>query len=123
MFFCRLILYLTNFNFCPSSTWENINLIKDVDMGGSTPLHWAAYTNSEELLLYILNLDIFQNERERQKFIDKRDHVAGNIYTENVEGINTFSDIASHSVVKPVEDSETWDKVLSATSSLQPVWT
>ena len=51
-----------------------INLIKDVDMGGSTPLHWAAYSNAEELLLYILNLDIFQNERERQEFIDKRDN-------------------------------------------------
>ena len=48
-----------------------INLIKSVDMGGSTPLHWAAYSNAEELLLYILNLDIFQNEGKDRNLLIK----------------------------------------------------
>ena len=57
-----------------------INLIKDVDKGGSTPLHWAAYSDAEEVLLYILNLDIFQNEREKQEFIDKGDNKGKTAY-------------------------------------------
>ena len=48
-------------------------LIKGEDGGGSTPLHWAAYSNAEDALMYLINLDIFQNENERQEFINKQD--------------------------------------------------
>ena len=47
-------------------------LIKEEDVGGSTPLHWAAYSNSEDVLMYLINLNIFQGN-ERQEFIDKKD--------------------------------------------------
>ena len=50
------------------------SLIKKQDSGGSTPLHWAAYSSAEDVLLYLINLDIFNNENERQNFIDKKDY-------------------------------------------------
>ena len=56
---------------------ENTNLLqlmKSQDTGGSSPLHWAAYSNSEDVLLYLLNLNIFKNEQERQEFIDQKDN-------------------------------------------------
>jgi len=49
-------------------------LIKEEDEGGSTPLHWAAYSNAEDMLMYLINLDIFQNENEKQEYIDKTDN-------------------------------------------------
>ena len=52
---------------------KGLQLIKEQDSGGSTPLHWAAYSNAEDVLLYILNLDIFDNENEKQDYIDKKD--------------------------------------------------
>ena len=52
---------------------NDYKLIKDHDSGGSTPLHWAAYTNSEDVLLYLIKLDIFKNEQEKQKYIDQQD--------------------------------------------------
>ena len=50
-----------------------IDLIKNEDMGGSTALHWAVYSSAEDFLLFLLNLDIFVNDDEKQEFIDKRD--------------------------------------------------
>ncbi len=52
---------------------NDYKLLTEQDSGGSTPLHWAAYSNAEDMLLYLLNLDFFKNEKERQEFIDKRD--------------------------------------------------
>ena len=49
-------------------------LIKGEDKGGSTPIHWAAYSNAEDALMYLINLDIFQNENKRQEFINKQDN-------------------------------------------------
>ena len=48
-------------------------LIKDIDGGGSTPLHWAVYSIAEDLLLYLINLDIFESEEDRKKFINQKD--------------------------------------------------
>ena len=53
---------------------KGFELIKEQDSGGSTPLHWAAYSNAEDVLLYLINLDIFENEEERKAFIDKQDN-------------------------------------------------
>ena len=53
---------------------EGLKLITAQDKAGSTPLHWASYSNAEDVLLYLINLDIFNNERERQDFIDKQDN-------------------------------------------------
>ena len=53
---------------------KGFELIKEHDSGGSTPLHWAAYSNAEDVLLYLINLDIFENEEERKQFIDKQDN-------------------------------------------------
>ena len=50
-----------------------IDLIKNEDKGGSTALHWAVYSSAEDFLLFLLNLDIFVNDDEKQEFIDKRD--------------------------------------------------
>ena len=52
---------------------EGLKLITDQDEGGSTPLHWAAYSNCEDVLLYLINLNIFKSEREKQEYIDKQD--------------------------------------------------
>ena len=49
-------------------------LIKGKDDGGSTPLHWAAYSNSEDVLMYLINLNIFKDENEKQDFIDRQDN-------------------------------------------------
>ena len=49
------------------------SLITEKDFGGSTPLHWAVYSVAEDLLLYLINLDIFQNENERLNFINQLD--------------------------------------------------
>ena len=51
-----------------------LKLFKNEDDHGSTPLHWAAYSGSLETLLYLINLDIFRNENERQEYIDKKDN-------------------------------------------------
>lgn len=51
-----------------------LKLFKNEDDNGSTPLHWAAYSGSLETLLYLINLDIFRNENERQEYIDKKDN-------------------------------------------------
>ena len=52
---------------------NDFSLIKQQDSGGSIPLHWAAYSNAEDVLLYLINLNIFEDENERQQFIDKQD--------------------------------------------------
>ena len=49
-------------------------LIKDKDSGGSTPLHWAVYSIAEDLLLYLINLDIFDSEEDRKNFINQLDN-------------------------------------------------
>ena len=46
---------------------------KEPDEGGSTPLHWASYSSSVEVLLYILNLNMFQSDEEKERFINARD--------------------------------------------------
>ena len=51
----------------------DFQLLKDKDSGGSTPLHWAAYSNAEEALLYLINLNIFKNEKEKLDFINMKD--------------------------------------------------
>ena len=56
---------------------ENDNkykLIKDIDGGGSTSLHWAVYSLAEDFLLYLINLDIFDSEKEKYNFINKLDN-------------------------------------------------
>ena len=53
---------------------NGFELIKEQDSGGSTPLHWAAYSNAEDVLLYLINLDVFENEEERKLFIDQKDN-------------------------------------------------
>ena len=53
---------------------NTFSLLKKQDSGGSTPLHWAAYSSAEDVLLYLINLDIFSNEKERQDFIDTKDY-------------------------------------------------
>ena len=50
------------------------SLITGKDSGGSTPLHWAVYSVAEDLLLYLINLDIFQSENERLDFINQLDN-------------------------------------------------
>ena len=52
----------------------DFQLIKDKDSGGSTPLHWAAYSNAEDALLYLINLNIFKNEKEKLDFINMKDY-------------------------------------------------
>ena len=46
---------------------------KVADNGGSTSLHWASYSSSVEVLLYILNLKIFDDEKDKENFINTRD--------------------------------------------------
>ena len=56
---------------------ENDNkykLIKDIDGGGSTSLHWAVYSLAEDFLLYLINLDIFDSEKEKYNFINQLDN-------------------------------------------------
>ncbi len=54
-------------------TEEDFKLLTEKDKGGSTALHWAAYTSSEDALLFLINLDYFKKEEERKKFIDSQD--------------------------------------------------
>ena len=49
-----------------------IQLIKNPDISGSTPLHWAAFSNSEDILIYLINLDIYKEKSERLEFINKK---------------------------------------------------
>ena len=49
-------------------------LIKAKDGGGSTPLHWSVYSLAEDLLLYLINLDIFDSDEERNIFINQLDN-------------------------------------------------
>ena len=49
-------------------------LITNKDSGGSTSLHWAVYSLSEDLLLYLINLDIFKNIEDKKKFINELDN-------------------------------------------------
>ena len=49
---------------------KGLKLITERDVRGLTPLHYAAYSNAEDALLYLINLDIFRNERERQDYIN-----------------------------------------------------
>lgn len=53
---------------------EGLNLLTEFDKGHSTPLHWASYSNSEDVLLYLINLDIFENENKRREYIDQTDN-------------------------------------------------
>mgnify|MGYP002624426870 FL=1 len=53
---------------------KKFSLITSEDSGGSTPLHWAVYSVAEDLLLYLINLDIFQSEDQRLNFINKPDN-------------------------------------------------
>lgn len=67
--------YLKFKNLEDISEKENLlKLFKNPDIDGSTPLHWAAYSNSILPLLYLINLDIFRNENEKQEFIDKKNN-------------------------------------------------
>jgi palmitoyltransferase len=53
---------------------EDYKLLTEKDKGGSTALHWAAYTSSEDALLFLINLDYFNNDEEKRKnFIDSQD--------------------------------------------------
>ena len=52
---------------------KGFQLMKAQDSGQSTPLHWAAYSSAEDALLYLINLDIFADEKEKQEFIDMQD--------------------------------------------------
>ena len=53
---------------------NKFELIKDTDGGGSSPLHWAVYSFAEDYLLYLINLNIFKSDNERQDFINQKDH-------------------------------------------------
>lgn len=52
---------------------DKYKLIKEKDTGGSTPLHWAVYSLAEDLLLYLINLDIFESKEDKMYFINQRD--------------------------------------------------
>ena len=68
-----MYFYLYKYIFGKPKDEKIIELIKAQDSGGSTPLHWAAYSNAEDVLLYLINLHIFPNENERLAFINQRD--------------------------------------------------
>ena len=68
-----MFFYLKYYVFAEKENLEIKNLIKASDSGGSTPLHWAAYSNAEDILLYLIHLNIFNDENERQEFINKKD--------------------------------------------------
>ena len=53
---------------------NDYSLITEVDSGGSTPLHWAAYSNAEDALLYLINLDFFKTEEEKRNFMNIQDY-------------------------------------------------
>ena len=68
-----MYFYLEYYAFSSKRDLKILNYIKAEDKGGSTPLHWAAYSNAEDILLYLINLNIFPSEVERQEFINKQD--------------------------------------------------
>ena len=68
-----MYFYLKYYFFAKPKDQKIIDLIKAKDSGGSTPLHWAAYSNAEDILLYLINLKIFPNEEERLNFINQTD--------------------------------------------------
>ena len=53
---------------------DQYDLIKEKDGGGSTSLHWAVYSLAEDLLLYLINLDIFESDKERNDFLNQLDN-------------------------------------------------
>ena len=69
-----MYFYLNYFYLTSEKDEKIIELIKAKDSGGSTPLHWAAYSNAEDILLYLINLKIFSNENERDAFINQQDN-------------------------------------------------
>ena len=53
---------------------ENVfEMIKQQDSGGSTPLHWAAFSVAEDVLQYLINLNMFEKRRERLTYINTED--------------------------------------------------
>ena len=71
---CLMYYYFRFKNRDENGNTNLLQLFKQPDENGSTPLHWAAYSGSVETLLYLINLDIFKDEEERQEFIDKKDN-------------------------------------------------
>ena len=69
-----MYFYLNFYYFAKEKDLRIINLLKDKDAGGSTPLHWAAYSSAEDILLYLINLKIFSNEKEREDYINQQDY-------------------------------------------------
>ena len=69
-----MYFYLNYYYLSSEKDQKIIELIKGKDSGGSTPLHWAAYSNAEDILLYLINLKIFQNESEKDEFINQQDN-------------------------------------------------
>ena len=49
-------------------------LIFEKDGAGSTVLHWAVYSVAEDFLLYLINLDIFEDEQDKLNFINTQDN-------------------------------------------------
>ena len=68
-----MYFYLNFYYFAKEKDQRIIQLLKAKDAGGSTPLHWAAYSNAEDILLYMIYLNIFANDEERQDFINQKD--------------------------------------------------
>ena len=69
-----MYFYLKYYFLAKEKDQRIVDLIKSHDSGGSTPLHWAAYSSAEDILLYLINLKIFANEEERLNFINQRDN-------------------------------------------------
>lgn len=51
-----------------------LQLLKKPDISGCTPLHWASYSSAEDVLLYLLNLKIYLDEKDQLEFINKTDN-------------------------------------------------
>ena len=60
--------------FKKDSNKDKYALITAKDGGGSTPLHWSVYSLAEDLLLYLINLDIFESDEDRNNFINQLDN-------------------------------------------------
>jgi hypothetical protein len=52
---------------------KEYEIFKEKDNAGSTPLHWAVYSGAEDILLYLLNIDIFDSEEEKINYINQLD--------------------------------------------------